>query len=512
MSAIQVDESIKELQQQQPSSAIATALNSLSSRGRRAAKPLTSYFGAFIEGSKSIYNAQTNPDGYIMFCVAENSLNYGAFWEKLAQHRSAPNTANLYADMTGIFELRAALANYVGGKVSSNKSLDPAHFLLGNGMGSVLNHLFNCINEKGDGVLLPSPQYPAFDNDLSVLANVLPIHFAIEKDNYKITINAMEERRTEFEERELLRFEANKSLYQAVIKNNKKYENSNDFVANLQLDFVAAELTEPKQIKAVLLCNPNNPLGIIHSAEEILSVVEYTQREQLHLVLDEAYMASIFRADSVGDFTSLIRLINDAEHSKGWDLNYLHVVGGLSKDFGISGYRVGWLYTHNPAVKQAWANIGYFSCISNDLQHSLAQILADSTWVGQYLADNCAKLRRNYESCKEMLSSGEFSIEIAVEPVAAMFLWLDFRPFLGPSKAQAENGPKTGKFAAEQQLFREFVEECRVILTPGESCHAEEPGFFRLCFAACEEKALAAGIQRIKAFLLKSRGHLIKRK
>jgi hypothetical protein len=46
--------------------------------------------------------------------------------------------------------------------------VDPQHLSVLSGVGAVLDLLFQCISEPGDGVLIPAPYYPAFDNDLRV--------------------------------------------------------------------------------------------------------------------------------------------------------------------------------------------------------------------------------------------------------------------------------------------------------------------------------------------------------
>ena len=46
-----------------------------------------------------------------------------------------------------------------------------------------------------------------------------------------------------------------------------------------------------------------------------------------------------------------------------------------------------------------------------------------------------------------------------------------------------------------------LVNEAGVILTPGLSCRASEPGMFRLCFAAVPEGGVEVGMKRIERAL-----------
>jgi aspartate/methionine/tyrosine aminotransferase len=54
---------------------------------------------------------------------------------------------------------------------------------------------------------------------------------------------------------------------------------------------------------------------------------------------------------------------------------------------------------------------------------------------------------------------------------------------------------------AESALWRQLLDEANVNLTPGSTCHATEPGFMRLCFAAVPPEALPIGVERMRTLL-----------
>lgn len=68
--------------------------------------------------------------------------------------------------------------------------INPDHVAFGAGVGSLLNHLFFIIAQKGDVVLIPAPYYAAFDYDAKAIAGCVPfpvyldnpIHGPTEKD------------------------------------------------------------------------------------------------------------------------------------------------------------------------------------------------------------------------------------------------------------------------------------------------------------------------------------------
>lgn len=70
------------------------------------------------------------------------------------------------------------------------------------------------------------------------------------------------------------------------------------FSPNALNDYHAAfgRLTkEGKTVKAVLLCNPQNPLGRCYSRETILAFARFCEEKNLHLVSDEIYATSIYQ-------------------------------------------------------------------------------------------------------------------------------------------------------------------------------------------------------------------------
>ena len=50
--------------------------------------------------------------------------------------------------------------------------------------------------------------------------------------------------------------------------------------------------------------------------------------------------------------------------NKWWFENYVHIIGGMSKDFGLSGFRIGWLYTKNKELFKTFETTGYDQGIS----------------------------------------------------------------------------------------------------------------------------------------------------
>lgn len=65
---------------------------------------------------------------------------------------------------------------------------------------------------------------------------------------------------------------------------------------------------------------------------------------------------------------------------------------------GISGMRVGCLYTHNTAATGALDNLGYFAMPSTLIQETAHQMLQDHDFVDSYIAENLRRLDTSYSA------------------------------------------------------------------------------------------------------------------
>ena len=60
-------------------------------------------------------------------------------------------------------------------KGNHSVKVHPGELCISAGCGAILDNLFMCITEPNDGVLIPAPYYPAFDNDLRVRLSLIHI-------------------------------------------------------------------------------------------------------------------------------------------------------------------------------------------------------------------------------------------------------------------------------------------------------------------------------------------------
>lgn len=245
----------------------------------------------------------------------------------------------------------------------------------------------------------------------------------------------------------------------------------------------ASEKNQP--VAALLITNPNNPLGIIYKEDTVVEMMAWCLRNNIHYVSDEIYALSIY--DKETTFVSAITLAQHAFHdefSQNLIDRYIHLVYGLSKDWCASGLRVGVVYTRNHPLQQALNCLAPFACISNHTQHALSEVLNDVEWTESFIVENKNLLSNSYDLLTKELDAACIPY---VPAMAGMFVWIDLRQYL-----------QEKTWDGEALLWEKLCYEAKVILTPGSSCHATEPGYFRLCFAWVVPDALIDAVQRIK--------------
>lgn len=69
-----------------------------------------------------------------------------------------------------------------------------------------------------------------------------------------------------------------------------------------------------------------------------------------------------------------------------WLENQIHITGGLSKDFGINGFAVGFIYTkNNDIIAASQSTFGMLHQVSSHTQFLLQKILEDEKWLANYV-------------------------------------------------------------------------------------------------------------------------------
>lgn len=218
-----------------------------------------------------------------------------------------------YGATAGSHTLRAAIAKYTTRHFKTAQIVSPDSIIVGNGVSSLLGTLAYNICDANEGIMLEVPNYGMFGSDLT----------------YQTSINLVRVYTGELPDRFSETY-ATQLIY--------AYERSFQ-------DAVKNKIT----IKAVLVCNPCNPVGRCYSQRSLQKIAQFCTKYNLHLISDEIYaLSSGTGTGGLDGFTSVLSLPN----YDGVCLENIHVLSGASKDFGLGGLRLGWIITRNELLWQ----------------------------------------------------------------------------------------------------------------------------------------------------------------
>jgi aspartate aminotransferase len=219
--------------------------------------------------------------------------------------------------------------------------------------------------------------------------------------------------------------------------------------------------------KAIIVNSPNNPSGLVFSDNFIEKVVQFCESKNIYLIMDDIYHRLVFdnhRAAPCYRFTD-----KDLEDSK------LIVVNGVSKLYGMTGFRIGWTIAPRKLV-EVMTNIQTqtTSCAS-----VILQVAAEGALTGpQSIVEN---LRMTIENNRNIMMRELKSIDAVKveEPAGTFYCFPDFSAYSNNSV----------------QLSEALLRKARVVTVPGKEFGME--GHLRLSYAG-SVKDITEGVARIR--------------
>lgn len=250
------------------------------------------------------------------------------------------------------------------------------------------------------------------------------------------------------------------------------------------------------RVKALALIQPNNPTGRMLSKRCLEMCLKWAYEKGIHLISDEIYATSIFEGNQMISFAGIwheyIAQKKDDAQMMHFLKNYCHITGGLAKDFGLSGFRIGICYTYNEEVRAAFSRIfGYLLQASTHSQYLMSKVFADEEWLENFITVIRRRLTKAYKSIVGALKAVDVPV---FEGQGTLMLWADFRKFL------PENS-----FRGEDLLWEELFTECKWLITRGQQYLCTEPGWFRVMFTSQEwvsEEQISAPFDALKERLI----------
>ena len=331
-----------------------------------------------------------------------------------------------YTANTGMIELRQAISDYMGRRFGMH--YDPREeVLITVGGSEAIDDAVRALVDPGDEVLIPEPCYVSYRASV-LLAGAVPVAIPLGVETaFRLTPEALE-----------------------------------------------AQITP--RTRLLVMAYPNNPTGAVMEREDLEALAAVLRRHpQVAVISDELY-AELTYEPAV--FVSLASLPDMRERTV--------VVGGYSKAFAMTGWRLG--YALGPE-----AIIGAMNRI-----HQYVIMCAPTT--AQYAAINAmenaetyvAPMRREYDRRRRVLTRGLNAMGLpCFEPLGAFYAFPDIR--------------STG--LSSDAFCERLLQEEKVAVIPGTAFGDSAEGFIRISYAASIDNIIEA-LRRIGRFTGRSPGDL----
>ena len=204
-----------------------------------------------------------------------------------ALYSASKKGKNYYVNSLGVIELREELSKDL--KINQNLDIGVDDILVTSGVTEGINFIISSLIETGRELLIPGPSYPLYIN----------------------YTNFYDGKPVEYELDEVQDWEPN-------------------------IEDLRKKITDKTQ--AILICSPNNPTGILYGEQKIKEIIDLAGEYDLPVLSDEIY----------DQITYDKPYVCPASLSKD-----VPVIGlnGFSKTHLVTGWRLGYLYYHDPENK-----------------------------------------------------------------------------------------------------------------------------------------------------------------
>jgi aspartate/methionine/tyrosine aminotransferase len=332
---------------------------------------------------------------------------------------------NFYVNSLGVVKLREELSRDL--KESQNLDIEVDDILVTSGVTEGINFIISSLIENGKELLIPGPSYPLYINYTNFYDGK-PVEYELDE--------------------------------------------SQDWEPNIE--DLRKKITDKTQ--AILICSPNNPTGVLYGEKKIKDIIDLAGEYDLPILSDEIYDRITYDKPYVCP----------ASLSKD-----VPVIGlnGFSKTHLVTGWRLGYLYYHDPENKLEELKNGIAKLARARLSaSSVAQFAAVEILKtpSTHTVDMVRKLKERRDYSYERLKKIE-GIN-CVKPNGAFYLFpkLDLAEF--------------GKWKSDKELVVELLKETGVCTVYGSGFGSYGKGHMRLTFLP-EIKLLETVYNLIEDFL-----------
>jgi aspartate/methionine/tyrosine aminotransferase len=332
---------------------------------------------------------------------------------KEAGLRAIKDNKTFYTSNLGLLELREVIADEFN-RTSDNK-IDAGNILVTVGVAEAIFLSLFSLLDKDDEILIPDPGYTGYSIPAQMIGCKINRYPLLYKNKFSFKINDIIDRVTE-------------------------------------------------NTKVILLNSPGNPTGGVISSDELSALGEYCQEKGISIISDEIYSKLNYTDTGVHSISSYVPFEN------------LIVMNGISKEFAMTGWRVGWVISSHENIKQlVKVHQVMASCASTISQYAAIEaIRSQDQEVINAMANN-----------KKLMGQGLSKIPNIhfFTPEAGLYFFPDF-----------------SYYGNDYDLAMKILNETNVITIPGSAFGSLGKGYLRLSFGAKPED-IVSGLSKINELL-----------
>jgi aspartate/methionine/tyrosine aminotransferase len=298
-------------------------------------------------------------------------------------------------------------------------SVDPDQVIVTSGSSPAIFLVFAALLEKQDEVIISDPHYACYPNFIKFV------------DGKLITIPVYEEDGFQYKPE--------------VIRENTT-----------------------SQTKAIFINSPSNPTGNLLSADRMQQIAELTKCERCpYIVSDEIYHGLVYegQAHSILEFS-----------------DHAFVLNGFSKQFAMTGLRLGYVIAPRPFIRSMQKlHQNFFISANAMIQQAGIAALKNA-------GADVARMQGIYNERRKFMIGRlkELGFGITVEPTGAFYVFANAKQFSNDS----------------YKLAFDMLEKAHVGVAPGIDFGKNGEGYLRFCYANSMEN-IEEGMERLETYLNK---------
>ncbi|OEH85729.1 aromatic amino acid aminotransferase [Desulfuribacillus stibiiarsenatis] len=322
-----------------------------------------------------------------------------------------------YTSNAGLLELREEISKYL--ETGFSLKYSPQNELMVTvGASEAIDIALRALVSSGDEVLVVEPAYVSY-SPCVILAGGTPVSVpTFQKDDFKLMPDALESKIT-------------------------------------------------AKTKAIIMCFPNNPTGAIMEKEDLEKIAKIIDKHDLIVISDEVYAELTYGKRHVS--------IASLPGMKDRTIN----IGGLSKSFAMTGWRIGYVAAH-PEIIGAMLKIHQYTILCAPIMGQVAALEAMKNGHNEM-----KKMIEQYDQRRRLIVKGFQEMGLSCHtPKGAFYAF-----------------PSIQATGYDDHVFaEELLKETKVAVVPGSVFGEGGKGFIRCSYATSYSK-ISEALERIEKFV-----------